>query len=59
VPHFRATIDGNNATGGESSQTGMCEQCDGCLTARRSKLNGVALKAKASADACRRTLRLL
>src|SRR5271155_2051679 len=37
-----ATIDRNSATGSQSSEIGMCEHCDGCLTAQRSKLNGVA-----------------
>jgi hypothetical protein len=39
------TIDTNSATGRQSSQI-TCEHCDGHLTARRSKLNEVALTAK-------------
>jgi hypothetical protein len=37
---MRTTVDGNSATSREYSQSGRCEHCDGCLTARRGKLNG-------------------
>jgi hypothetical protein len=43
-PILRKTIDSNNATGATSSQT-TYEHCDGSPTARRCKLNGVALRA--------------
>jgi hypothetical protein len=36
----RTLIDRNSDTGKRSSQTSMCEHCDECLTAGRSKLNG-------------------
>ena len=36
----RMLIDRNSATDRRSSQTSMCRHCDGCLTARSSKLNG-------------------
>jgi hypothetical protein len=51
VPHnLGTTIDGNSATGGEFSQSVMYEHCDGCLTGRRCKLNGVTLGASLAQD---------
>jgi DNA-binding PadR family transcriptional regulator len=37
--NLRTAFDRNNATGKECSQSVIYEHCDGCLTARRSKLN--------------------
>src|SRR5450755_1091162 len=36
----RTLIDRNSDTGKRSSPTSICEHCDECLTAGRSKLNG-------------------
>src|SRR5450759_563088 len=36
----RTLIDRSSITGRRPSKTSMCKHCDGCLTARRSKLNG-------------------